>query len=135
MGAGAVTVSAERPFAFQALQEASHRDSFHWACFVVGCCFFLHSKEHSAAISTMSNSISGWSVHGGRGAEKMLRNPGTALGEEQLHQSASQVSHHGNYISLPLSPTYLIQGQRGSMRSPLSSHVTSDYIHSAFLFN
>lgn len=102
--------------------------------------FFPYSKEHSAAVFTTSNPISlRWSLQGGpcfpREEKKMMQNLGAALGEEQLQQSVPKVRYHENYVSLPPSPKYLIQGRRGRTRSPLSSHATSDHIHSAFLFN
>lgn len=90
------------------------------------CCCFHCEQFHLIKVKP-----TGWSVHGGREEETIIQNQGAALGEEQLHQPVSWVSYHENYVSFPPSPKHLIQGRRCRIRSPLSSHVTSNHIHSA----
>lgn len=107
-------------------------NSFHWLWVFFPpfkralCCCFHCEQFHLIKVKP-----TGWSVHGGREEETIIQNQGAALGEEQLHQPVSWVSYHENYVSFPPSPKHLIQGRRCRIRSPLSSHVTSNHIHSA----
>lgn len=94
------------------------------------CCCFHSKQPHLIKVKP-----TGWTTCREREEKKMMQNFGPALGEEQLQQSVPKVRYHENYVSLPPSPKYLIQGRRGRTRSPLSSHATSNHIHSAFLFN